>query len=68
MAYQCNQCNSYTADGQKHDCVYDELARLKLLAESYRVKLIKILDLCEERGHDPVEIQEVRAMLKSDKV
>lgn len=28
MAYQCRNCNSYTADSQVHSCVYDKLDAL----------------------------------------
>lgn len=33
MAWKCDNCNHYTADGQKHECINDEVEQLREAAK-----------------------------------
>lgn len=35
MAWKCNTCNHYTADGDKHDCINDRYKRALEVIEFY---------------------------------
>ena len=37
MAYQCDRCNHWTANGDSHECINDELDQLK--QERYELRM-----------------------------
>jgi hypothetical protein len=48
MSWQCDRCNHYTANAQKHDCIYDEIESLR--AENIELRKI-YSSSCPECGY-----------------
>lgn len=42
MAYQCNECNGWTPDSQKHECIYDQFQDLQKENEGLKNTLAEI--------------------------
>ena len=69
MAWKCDNCNHYTADGQKHDCNNDEVEQLREAAKElnadYESCLTSFTKIADENMLVRKQIQVLVAALES---